>query len=311
MHKTIFQTEVTFLKHKKSKSVDRCTLASLLLSDKWRSEVEAIRQEQDPEKQKAMKAEMPCFTASGVFRSPVNAKNLIAHSGYICIDLDEKDNADVENFASVKDEIHKIPYVAYCGRSIRGKGFFCLIPIKDPAKHGLYFKALQRDFKACGLTIDPSCRDVCRKRFVSYDPDPYVNTAAKVYDYVIAEHQKAVEAYASMTDEETRRKVESLINEIRKNHADITETRDAWFECLCALAKQFGEDGRKYAHAVSENYPGYTYEETDAKFDDALRHEGYGYTIGSLFYHAQQVTRSAQYDFKDVGQRINPDDSEL
>lgn len=160
--------------------------------------------------------------------------------------------------------------------------------------------ALQRDFKNCGLVIDPACGDVCRKRFVSYDPAPYVNTSAEVYDFTMPEYDKVERRTAEITDVETRRRVEELLRTLDKEEIDITESRQAWFEVLCGIAKQFGVDGREYAHQVSHHYADYSKEETDRLFDDVLNHNGYSYTIASLFFHANRVLDSAEYAFKDV-----------
>lgn len=297
---TIFNVQISCLKSVFDVKGETLLLSDLLTGDKFKDVVEAVRNEKDADKQKELKKNLPCYTPSGIFGSPVNAKNLQKHSGFICIDLDAKDNAAVCGFHELKDKIHIIPYVQYCGLSVRGNGFFCLIPIKDPVKHRAYFKALQRDFKNCGLTIDPSCSDVCRKRFVSYDPNPYVNTAAEVYDFTMPEYDKVERIVGGMTDETTREKVEELLRTLDEDEIDITESRQAWFEVLCAVANHFGEEGRGYAHRVSSHYAGYDFGETDGLYSDVLNHGGYGYTIASLFFHANKVLNSAEYQFKDV-----------
>lgn len=49
------------------------------------------------------------------------------------------------------------------------------------------YYALERDFKDLGITIDPSYTDISRLRFQSYDPNPYVNPEAIVYDKFLNE----------------------------------------------------------------------------------------------------------------------------
>lgn len=298
--KNLLTAKVSYLKSVESNVGECRTLKELLLSNEWKDDVQRVRNAENEEERKAAKRSLPCFTASGLFRNPINAKSLIEHSGFICIDIDAKDNANVKDFAQLKEHIHEIPFVAYCGHSVGGEGFFCLIPIKDASKHTLYFKALQRDFKACGITIDRGCSDVSRKRIVSYDDAPYINTAAEVYDFVIPEQERIYTRLKSLDDVDTRRRVEELLHIIKKDKLDITESREDWFEVLCAIASHFGEEGREYAHEFSQYYEGYTAEETDNKFDDVLRHDGYGYSIGTLFYHANKVLDSAKYEFKDV-----------
>lgn len=298
--KTIFNTNVSFLSNVADTTGRSHRLADLLLEPTFKDKVLAIRAEKDPARQKEMKKQLPCFTASGLFGNPVNAKNLQEHSGFICIDLDAKDNKDVEDFARLKEGIHEIPYVQYCGLSVRGNGFFCLIPIKDPAKHKRYFKALQIEFKKCGLTIDPACSDVCRKRFVSYDPDPYIYTGAKVWDLAVSEYDEKERRVTNMTITEKKKDVEKLLNTLDEGKIDITGNYQTWIDILCGIAKDFGEIGRDYAHRVSQHYDGYSHEETDAKYTDLLSHTEYKYTIATLFHYANNALNNAEYDFKDV-----------
>lgn len=304
MRKTIFETNVTFVENLFAKQGSERNLAEVLLGREWAERVESVRNEKDPEKQKLLKQQMPAFTISGVFWPSCKADDLLKHSGFICVDLDEKDNESVSNFQNLKDEIHKIPYVTYCARSIRGRGFFCVIPIADPSKHLQHFHALQRDFKACGLTIDPACSDVCRRRTVTYDPSPYVNTAAKVYDQVYEEEEHISSPQTKYTSESTREAVESLIEAIREREVDITPTYDDWFLCLRSIASEFGADGREYAHAVSCYYPDYTYDETDKKYNAILREpkpkSGNPITIATFISIARAALNNAADDFKDV-----------
>ena len=60
-----------------------------------------------------------------------------------------------------------------------------IIPYKDHTKHKQYFDFCQKLFRCFGITIDPKCYDICRLRFVSYDPDPYINLDAEIFDYVL------------------------------------------------------------------------------------------------------------------------------
>ena len=109
-------------------------------------------------------------------------RGLIAHSGLICIDIDEKDNPDVAEFDRLNELIRIIPYVVYCGHSIGGKGYFVIIPIASPEKHKEHFEALRQDFARCGITIDKSGKDVTRLRIYSYDNTAYINPSAATYE---------------------------------------------------------------------------------------------------------------------------------
>lgn len=128
---------------------------------KYRERVEAVRKESDKKTRNKLKCGLPCFTPSGTFRGK-KAEDVEKHSGFICIDLDAKDNAGCEDFADLKKIIWQCPSIAFCARSVGGSGFFCLVPIADPKKHRDYFRALCADFAACGLKVDSSGADVSR-----------------------------------------------------------------------------------------------------------------------------------------------------
>lgn len=300
MNKNIFLAKVTLLPCKEADDCEYKTveLGRVLLSNKWRQKVEAVRAAEGL-KQKRLKDALPCFTPSGTFEH-VCATGLLEHSGYINIDLDAKDNTDIADFDRLKEKISAVPFVAYCGLSCRGAGYSLMIPIADPDKHREYFAALQADFSACGLTIDPSCIDVSRKRFVSIDPEPYINTAAKVYTYTLPERKPDTPAAVRQVapDPVTTAKLEKLTKEIEAGQVDITASYWDWVRILAALANYLGEDGREYAHRLSQYYNGYDPAATDAKFTNLLQHPEYSFKIGTLFYIARQEL--GKHDFDNV-----------
>lgn len=137
--------------------------------------VDKIRLEPDKNKRDELKKWLPCITASGLFEKR-NEPGLIKHSGFIALDFDKCEPQEA------KQLLAKIKNVFYAGLSASGRGVWALIPLKHPQHHKLHFKALEADFKAMGLIIDPACKDVCRLRFYSYDPDPIFNLEAVPYE---------------------------------------------------------------------------------------------------------------------------------
>lgn len=257
--------------------------------------MEAVRSVADHRERKKMKERtLPAFSVSGIFSG---RRELEAHSHYICIDIDAKDNEGVKDFDKLKDIISQVPCVEYCGLSASGAGYFCIIPIADPDKHGAYFRSLQHNFKRCGLIIDDGCGDITRLRYVSFDPSPYVNTGATVYDYVLPD-RKADSRKADgtpITLEAEARQICAALDAINESHTDITGSYHEWFKILCSIAATFGEDGREYAHRVSQEAECYTFEETERKYTDILKHKGYSYNLGTFYYYFRRY--SAQMDF--------------
>jgi hypothetical protein len=290
---SIFNTRVLFLPNKESQSLPgvtkTATLAALLLSETWRAQVEAVRAETDPARQQALKDALPVFLPSLAEGSTLRPQSF-RHSGFVVLDLDAKDNPDIDGFDRLKEEIGAVPYVAYCGRSCRGRGWLLIVPITDPSRHREIYRALLSDFQKIGLRLDPSCINLNRLRFVSYDPAPYVNTAAVPYGKVLPTHKKEMKETAGrlLTDAETDAKVREILDACDADRLDITGNRAQWIKLLISFANTYGEAGRDYAHRLSSHYPGYSHEETDREFSDLLGRRDYETGIGTFFYIARQ-----------------------
>ena len=321
MNQSIFTAEVAFLPRKEAKGgeVRTISLKRALFSDRWRAQVEALRAEPDKSKREALKDALPLIVPAGTItrHTAQGGKSgwdeLREPSGFLCVDIDAKDNAGVEDFAALKDKVAQVPCVAYCGHSCGGAGFFLLIPIADPSKIRDYYEALREDFKACGLTIDKSCKDPCRKRFISWDPCPYVNTGARTYARTRPAQAHRLPEPVELTPEELAEeaaKVEEIVRTCEANGWDITADRDKWIKILAALAHSFGEAGRDFAHRISALYPNYSPGETDAQYNSVLKAPGSGSrpaSIASFFSIAREEMGKHDFDELTHGEAAAPE----
>lgn len=170
------------------------TIRQFLTSTKYREAVQRIRSIEDKAERDKLKATLPAITPSGVF-SYRAADSLVKHSGLICIDIDLKENEAIGNFFELKEQLVKIPNVAFCIKSVSGKGYAVGMPLAYPERHGQHFDALKRIFRqSFGLVVDKACRDVSRLRGYSYDPDVYFNDNATVFE-LYDEPKKTVHKY--------------------------------------------------------------------------------------------------------------------
>ena len=188
------------------------------------------------------------------------------------------------NFNELREQISHIASVAYCGLSVRGKGFWGLVPIpkSTPDIHKQRFSALVKDFIEFGIVLDASGKDVCRLRIYSWDPNAYFNHSAIIYTKLFQPIQKT---YNRPRFSYTRDKVEAIISQIKENRIDITQDyKEGWLKIASALANEFGEFGRDYFHTVSMFHPKYNIQDTDRMFDECLRHNYNKITIASFFH---------------------------
>jgi len=282
MNNSILNVLVSCFENCQSTVPKEICLLNWLTHTFYKEKVEQLRGLQDESLQKIIKASLPAITPSGLF-SHRSEKDLVKHSGFIAFDIDYKDNLHIDNFHQLKEQLSKIPNVAYCGLSVRGKGFWGLVPVPEstPDIHKQRFASLAKDFKVFGINLDPSGKDVCRLRIYSWDPHPYFNHNAKVYTKILPSLPvKTIRPDYS----DTRDRVEAIIEQIKSNRIDITQAyEDEWFMIASGLANEFGEGGRGYFHTVSMFHPEYNATKTDRMFDSVLKKAYSKISIGSFF----------------------------
>lgn len=128
---------------------------------------------------KAAKDKLPAFTLSGVF--PMNQRlneSIISHSGRLCIDVDGL----ADNVLDVKDTLAADPFTEAVFLSVGGKGLAVSVKI-DGKRHEESYIALETYYKTkYGLYIDKSCKNVARIRYVTSDPDIFINWNSQLFE---------------------------------------------------------------------------------------------------------------------------------
>lgn len=76
-----------------------------------------------------------------------------------------------------------------------------------------------------------------------------------------------------------------IINKIVNSGKDVTEKYEQWFQIGCALANEFGEDGREMFDLMSQNYPKYSSEACDSFYTNCIANN-HDYSIGTFFFWA-------------------------
>lgn len=284
MKKNIFNLKVSAFKSvKDTMPADERTLLQVLNNNKIKNRVMAVRNCEDEGLRYELKKNMPGYTPSGTSPDGRSDNNLI-HNGVISIDIDYKDNENIDNLYSMTSIMSECPFVAYCGRSIGYKGFFILIPISNPDKHREHFKSLQKGFEEIGITIDRSGINPSRFRYFSWDNEAYYNFEAEVYANIYEETKHVpVQAHIYHNEDSDFIKV---LNKINKTGIDITNSYSDWFQIGCAISNHYGESGRKYFHEISCHSDKYKYKDADIQYDRCLKCNNI--TLKTFFYFAAQ-----------------------
>ena len=220
-------------------------------------------------------------TFSGTFRKR-GKKQLIQHSGLICLDFDNI--ADVEDlFARLLQD--KCFCTRLLVRSPSGNGLKWVIQLNssDTAEHEEYFESLL-DYctQTYGITPDEQCKDIGRACFLAYDPKAYLGKALQPKPAKKKSSSKQSHSSDKLDD------VERLTQAIERKRIDITADYARWRNIGFALASGLGENGRDYFHRLSQFYPQYREKDTDAQYDKCMRAKGTGITLASLFQYAKE-----------------------
>jgi len=154
-------------------------IAKDIASDKYKAEITEIRsllahgkkEEADTKKKKLL-----AFTPSAVFEEKRQMPFLKMYNGFVHLDFDKLTPEQLQAAFAI---ISSIPYTFVCFISPSGNGLKVLIEVNTGLVNHeqAYLQVTQFYEKATGLKADPSCKDVTRLCFVSYDPNLYKNIA--------------------------------------------------------------------------------------------------------------------------------------
>ena len=284
----IFETNISIYNGVKDNIGIVGSLKSFLFSNKYADYIKTIRNITNKEERNKYKKRLPQATISGIFY-PTRAKiNLKRHSGLICIDIDSKENPEIEDWQKLKNDMSVLPQIAYAALSVSGKGLFAIIPLRYPEQHLQQFRQLQYDFKRMGIVIDSSCSDITRLRCMTFDETPVINNNAKPYEGKSVEPQKPKMTLSpAYENQDIISEVKKCCEEIQQTGTDITYGYGQWLKVGCSLAS-LGESGRYFFHVCSQQNPEYSEQKTDRMFSDLLRRNYQIINIGTFFWICRQ-----------------------
>lgn len=252
---------------------------------KWQDACLKVAAEEDKEKRTILKKSVPYFTVSGTFEKRANS-GLSQHSGLIAIDFDE-----IDNLPQFAEQLSKDPYSFAVFRSVSGRGLCCIVRI-DPTRHDDAFLGLQLYYwNQHRLQVDIGCKDVSRARYVSYDPDLFLNEKAKRFSKYLPKQKRTSRPAHTFTHTESK-----FDRFMQKLDRDITGDYIQWRNIAFALASEYGEQGRDRFHHISSYSSQYETLDCDKAYSAAMRSQealpksgkSKTITISSLYYYAHR-----------------------
>ena len=133
---SIFDRKISWFTSMRDVEPKNTTLGEFLAKgEEYREHIERLRACRNADERRFLKGQLPQATISGVFQGSRKADNLTAHSGLICVDIDAKDNPDVNDFEHLKENIlSQIDEVSYAAHSVGGKGYFVILKLAYPGR---------------------------------------------------------------------------------------------------------------------------------------------------------------------------------
>jgi predicted P-loop ATPase len=218
-----------------------------------------------------------CVTASGSFKQRA-ANKLLEHSGFICLDIDAKDQiAEVDI-----ERIKRNEYVYSVHRSLSGNGYAVFIRIEG-TRHLDAFLSLEQYFMVqFSIVLDKSCKDTSRLRFVSYDPDIYINKKSKQFKTYLKKKDKPTPKPVVIKTDFDEMVVKAAPMNLFDNYED-------YIRLAFALTQEFSESGRYYFHSLCQSSPKYSHRQAERDYNIALQRSGTGVSIASVYYIFRQA----------------------
>ena len=146
-----------------------------IISDKYKTEIEAIRNliaQGNKAEADNKKKQLLAFTPSAVFSEKRQMPFLEMYSGFVHLDFDKLTPEQLQTAFAI---ISKISYTSLCFISPSGNGLKVFVEVSTELEHhDIAYLQVQKYYEdATGLKADPSCKDVTRLCFMSYDPNAY------------------------------------------------------------------------------------------------------------------------------------------
>ena len=178
-------SEFSSVRSKKSRKITSKEYVDTVRSDRYREAVQRYRElkSQPGSEAEAQKAKdgMPCIIPAGVCRDGHAVKNLVTHSGLVCIDLDHTDGRTQEIFELTRT----LPYVHVSHISISGEGVKLMVRIRpqDLDDYPRLYAAIGEDVsRHVQHPYDSKCKILTQPCFYSWHPEAYYNPDAAPFE---------------------------------------------------------------------------------------------------------------------------------
>lgn len=241
---------------------DISAILSGIKTGRWQDECLPIMNEPDEKKRRDLKKHLPNYTISGRFDKGRSDKSMLEHSNLIGIDFDH-----VQNVNGLVNLLKVDPYTFAVFKSVSHTGVCAIVKI-DGKKHLESFNGLSQYYwDKYKVSIDQSCKNISRIRYVSFDPDLHINEKSKVFKTYIEESKSNDDDRIPHSD----KRFGFVLKNIEESRKDLTENYVVWVKLGFAIAHQYGQHGLDFFIAISRFSDKYTEEECIKQYELCCR----------------------------------------
>lgn len=257
-----------------------------------RAQIEAIRGILDKDRQDALKRNLPSVCFAGKFDNTRTDKNIIEHSNFIVLDFD-----NLHDVREKQGNLINFDFIYACWVSPRGNGLKALVRLADGKKHREHFAALKDIFP----DIDESGVNESRVCFESWDPDIYINEAAKAFTTI----KKTEVIHSRQLDSESETFKKLLTWMVNRGNAFVKGERNFFVFRLASACCRFGISEED---AISLIRMELQYSATDFSDSEAVRTIRSAYKANKNRYGSAHFEKDVLVE-KDTKKEIEFDDS--
>lgn len=237
-----------------------------------------LKQKGDADGYKKLKNTSQCVTGSAVLNDgDKGEKNIKSLNGLIVIDID----------GQLNDELRNDKYTYIYHKSFGGDGLCIFVKI-NPDKFEDSFNGLaQYYFQNYNVTIDQACKNKNRLRYLSYDPDIYVNDKANKFI------PKEVKKFAAPTNTNfiyTKSDFDNILDQIKERQIDLCqEDYHRYIRIGLSLFDKFGASGAEYFHFVCQFGAKYKREDCEKDWKGLCKNSQGKCRIGTFYYYCKEA----------------------
>lgn len=238
----------------------------------------AVKQKGNEDEYKKLKNTSKCVTGSAILNEGAKTDNNIkSMNGLIVIDIDGQINEDIKN-----DD-----YTYIYHKSFGGDGL-CIFVRINPDKFEDSFDGLADYYhKNYNITIDQSCKNRNRLRYLSYDPDIFVNDKAKKF---IAKEVKKFQAPKETNFIYTKSDFDNILEQIKERHIDLcNEDYHTYIRIGLSLFDKFGINGEETFHFICQFGNKYNREKCSKDWKGLCKNSTGKVKIGTFYYYCKQA----------------------